>query len=62
MKRFPRGQAWYQRLLRLYPTDFRDEFGGEMTWAGVGVVLGLLGALSGARAVRVDPTIAMRTE
>ena len=31
MRRFPRGHTWYQRLLRLYPTDFRDEFGGEMT-------------------------------
>src|SRR4029450_4426829 len=25
------GERWYQRLLRLYPKDFRDEFGGEMT-------------------------------
>jgi putative ABC transport system permease protein len=26
-----RGEQWYRRLLRLYPRDFRDEFGGEMT-------------------------------
>ena len=25
------GERWYRRLLRLYPRDFRDEFGGEMT-------------------------------
>jgi putative ABC transport system permease protein len=25
------GERWYGRLLRLYPKDFRDEFGGEMT-------------------------------
>jgi putative ABC transport system permease protein len=25
------GERWYRRLLHLYPTDFRDEFGGEMT-------------------------------
>lgn len=27
----PRGDRWYTRLLRLYPRDFRDEFGTEMT-------------------------------
>jgi putative ABC transport system permease protein len=26
----PAGQRWYQRLLRAYPRDFRDEFGREM--------------------------------
>jgi putative ABC transport system permease protein len=26
-----RGERWYRRLLRLYPREFRDEFGGEMT-------------------------------
>jgi putative ABC transport system permease protein len=26
-----RGERWYKRLLRLYPRDFRDQFGGEMT-------------------------------
>jgi putative ABC transport system permease protein len=31
MTRHTRGERWYRRLLRLYPTDFRDEFGGEMT-------------------------------
>ena len=31
MTRHTRGERWYQRLLRLYPRDFRDEFGGEMT-------------------------------
>jgi predicted permease len=31
MTRYTRGERWYQRLLRLYPRDFRDEFGGEMT-------------------------------
>jgi putative ABC transport system permease protein len=25
------GERWYRRLLHLYPRDFRDEFGGEMT-------------------------------
>jgi putative ABC transport system permease protein len=25
------GERWYRRLLHLYPKDFRDEFGGEMT-------------------------------
>jgi putative ABC transport system permease protein len=25
------GERWYRRLLRLYPKDFREEFGGEMT-------------------------------
>lgn len=25
------GERWYRRLLRLYPREFRDEFGGEMT-------------------------------
>ena len=30
MRRAP-GERWYRRLLRLYPQDFRDEFGGEMT-------------------------------
>jgi putative ABC transport system permease protein len=25
------GVRWYRRLLRLYPQDFREEFGGEMT-------------------------------
>jgi putative ABC transport system permease protein len=24
------GERWYRRLLRLYPGEFRDEFGGEM--------------------------------
>jgi putative ABC transport system permease protein len=31
MRRQTRGERWYQRLLRLYPREFRDEFGGEMT-------------------------------
>ena len=31
MTRDPPGRRWYQRLLRLYPSDFRDEFGREMT-------------------------------
>jgi putative ABC transport system permease protein len=31
MTRNTPGERWYQRLLRLYPRDFRDEFGGEMT-------------------------------
>jgi putative ABC transport system permease protein len=31
MTRKTPGERWYQRLLRLYPQDFRDEFGGEMT-------------------------------
>jgi putative ABC transport system permease protein len=31
MTRHTPGERWYQRLLRLYPRDFRDEFGGEMT-------------------------------
>ena len=31
MTRNTPGERWYQRLLRLYPKDFRDEFGGEMT-------------------------------
>jgi putative ABC transport system permease protein len=31
MTRKTPGERWYQRLLRLYPRDFRDEFGGEMT-------------------------------
>ncbi len=26
-----RGERWYERLLRLYPRDFRDAFGREMT-------------------------------
>jgi len=26
-----RGERWYRRLLRLYPREFRDEFGREMT-------------------------------
>ena len=30
MTRDTPGERWYQRLLRLYPRDFRDEFGGEM--------------------------------
>jgi predicted permease len=25
------GERWYERLLRLYPSDFRDRFGREMT-------------------------------
>ena len=25
------GERWYRRLLRVYPKDFREEFGGEMT-------------------------------
>ena len=25
------GERWYRRLLHLYPKDFREEFGGEMT-------------------------------
>ena len=25
------GERWYRRLLQLYPRDFRDEFGAEMT-------------------------------
>src|SRR5688500_5603173 len=31
MKRQVPGERWYRRLLRFYPQDFRDEFGGEMT-------------------------------
>src|SRR5262245_43239753 len=31
MRRTNPGEQWYRRLLRLYPRDFRDEFGGEMT-------------------------------
>jgi predicted permease len=31
MTRHTRGERWYRRLLRLYPREFRDEFGGEMT-------------------------------
>jgi putative ABC transport system permease protein len=31
MTRKSPGERWYTRLLRLYPKDFRDEFGGEMT-------------------------------
>src|SRR5262245_17217933 len=31
MTRNTLGERWYQRLLRLYPRDFRDDFGGEMT-------------------------------
>ena len=31
MTRHTPGERWYRRLLRLYPRDFRDEFGGEMT-------------------------------
>lgn len=31
MTRDTRGEHWYRRLLRIYPQDFRDEFGGEMT-------------------------------
>ena len=31
MTRNTPGERWYRRLLRLYPRDFRDEFGGEMT-------------------------------
>jgi hypothetical protein len=31
MTRNTPGERWYQRLLRLYPRDFRDEFGKEMT-------------------------------
>ncbi len=31
MKRTTPGEQWYRRLLHLYPRDFRDEFGGEMT-------------------------------
>jgi hypothetical protein len=31
MTRNTPGERWYRRLLRLYPKDFRDEFGGEMT-------------------------------
>jgi predicted permease len=31
MTRHGRGERWYRCLLRLYPKDFRDEFGGEMT-------------------------------
>jgi putative ABC transport system permease protein len=30
MSRQTPGERWYQRLLRLYPRDFRDEFGGAM--------------------------------
>jgi putative ABC transport system permease protein len=30
MTRHATGERWYRRLLRLYPRDFRDEFGGEM--------------------------------
>ena len=30
MIRHTPGERWYRRLLRLYPRDFRDEFGGEM--------------------------------
>jgi putative ABC transport system permease protein len=30
MTRRTPGERWYRRLLRLYPQDFRDEFGGEM--------------------------------
>jgi putative ABC transport system permease protein len=30
MTRRTPGERWYRRLLHLYPTDFRDEFGGEM--------------------------------
>ena len=31
MRRNERGERWYRRLLHLYPKDFREEFGGEMT-------------------------------
>lgn len=31
MTRNTPGERWYRRLLHLYPRDFRDEFGGEMT-------------------------------
>ena len=31
MSRHTPGERWYRRVLRLYPKDFRDEFGGEMT-------------------------------
>src|SRR5262245_23215480 len=31
MRRDTPGERWYRRLLRLYPREFRDEFGGEMT-------------------------------
>ena len=31
MTRNTPGERWYLRLLRLYPRDFREEFGGEMT-------------------------------
>ena len=31
MTRRVAGERWYRRLLNLYPRDFRDEFGGEMT-------------------------------
>jgi len=31
MTRRAAGERWYRRLLHLYPRDFRDEFGGEMT-------------------------------
>ena len=30
MMRSVPGERWYRRLLRLYPKDFREEFGGEM--------------------------------
>ena len=30
MTRRVRGERWYRRLLRVYPKDFRDDFGGEM--------------------------------
>jgi putative ABC transport system permease protein len=31
MRRNSPGERWYRRLLRFYPRDFRDQFGGEMT-------------------------------
>ena len=31
MNRNTSGERWYRRLLRLYPQEFRDEFGDEMT-------------------------------
>jgi putative ABC transport system permease protein len=31
MNRNTPGERWYRRLLHLYPKEFRDQFGGEMT-------------------------------
>ena len=56
------GERWYRRVLHLYPKDFRDEFGGEMSQAVPGpperrtLVEPLVQSAGGSRAHRTVGT------